>query len=865
MSLLKTGTVMEQITDALSILTVNVKLYNSRGLTDANKAAEDFYCGLLNIVLDAQLENMNLLKMDFPAIDLADRTNRICVQVTSTNDREKVEKTLTKFFAAKLEDTPLTALFDRLILLIIGEPKQYRTGLPSQPGFAFNMDEDIWGTSKLLSEIERLNHRRRQQVLNYLEENLKWRAAAPFVLELPVPEFRTPTGFLGREEELAQIRSAREKPVILRGLGGVGKTALAIQYSKEWPGKVFFLRFADSFCHTLADGVGRFLPDGERRGLEEDAVADKALALLAQGGPDSLLILDNAEKEGSRWSDLTRDPYYEKLRHLPLRLLMTTRMYDSGGISIASLPREQLYRIFRGHGLDLPQKKMDDLIDSVDGHTMTVDLIARTLREGGGLVSTDDILTAMRNSTLAQSDFDEVETDHERQQRQIYGHLRELFSLSGVTEEGRTALACATLLPADGMEGRWFLNALGSGPCRAIKALSKRGWVDSTNNRFTIHPVIRLVCREELKPTDETCGPFLRGLDDQYDPKEAYDKEKYRQLAETFTLASTHLEDRKGDWALWAGLFWDKLGEAKAALDCNQKVVQKLEKFMPDSPNLATAHNNLGSTYDALGDYEKALEHKLKAVTIFKEVLHGDPLLLATYYNNVGLTYGDRGKPETALEYHLKALEIFEKVLPGNHPTLATSYNNMGLACGHRGDYGAALKYQMKALTICEAVLPENHPDLAGSYNNVGMTYGNLGKHEEALKYKMKALEICEKVLPGNHPHLAASYNNVGATYGELGKQKEKLKYLLKALNIFEKALPGNHPDLADSCGNIAITYAEADDFDRALVYIHRAVQIADRPGQPHPRLAAFRQTAERMELMKMTRSMGMNLPNPFK
>ena len=823
MSLLKTGTVMEQITDALSILTVNVKLYNSRGLTDANKAAEDFYCGLLNIVLDAQLENMNLLKMDFPAIDLADRTNRICVQVTSTNDREKVEKTLTKFFAAKLEDTPLTALFDRLILLIIGEPKQYRTGLPSQPGFAFNMDEDIWGTSKLLSEIERLNHRRRQQVLNYLEENLKWRAAAPFVLELPVPEFRTPTGFLGREEELAQIRSAREKPVILRGLGGVGKTALAIQYSKEWPGKVFFLRFADSFCHTLADGVGRFLPDGERRGLEEDAVADKALALLAQGGPDSLLILDNAEKEGSRWSDLTRDPYYEKLRHLPLRLLMTTRMYDSGGISIASLPREQLYRIFRGHGLDLPQKKMDDLIDSVDGHTMTVDLIARTLREGGGLVSTDDILTAMRNSTLAQSDFDEVETDHERQQRQIYGHLRELFSLSGVTEEGRTALACATLLPADGMEGRWFLNALGSGPCRAIKALSKRGWVDSTNNRFTIHPVIRLVCREELKPTDETCGPFLRGLDDQYDPKEAYDKEKYRQLAETFTLASTHLEDRKGDWALRAGHFWSELGEAKAALDCNQKMVQKLEASMPDSTNLAIAYNNLGNTYGNLGDHEKELE------------------------------------------YQLKDLAILKKVLPENHPMLAISYNNVGTAYGNFAKHERALEYKLKALAIFEKVLPRNHPNLAASYNNVGTTYGKFGNHEKALEYKLKALAIRMAVLSGNHLSLATSYNNVGYTYGDLGDHEKELEYQLKALAIMERALPLDHPSLVVLCGNIAMTYARLDDYDRALSYIRRAVQIADRPGQPHPNLAAYRQAAELMEQIQTARSKGLDTPNPFK
>ena len=59
----------------LSIWKTNIGLDNDRGLTDINSDAEDFCCGLLNIVLGAQLQNMNLLQMNFPAIDLADRTS----------------------------------------------------------------------------------------------------------------------------------------------------------------------------------------------------------------------------------------------------------------------------------------------------------------------------------------------------------------------------------------------------------------------------------------------------------------------------------------------------------------------------------------------------------------------------------------------------------------------------------------------------------------------------------------------------------------------------------------------------------------------------------------------------------------------
>ena len=71
--IIRSAELMDKIQDWLTILQTRIKISNALGQTDVNKAAEDFYCGLLNIVLGGyHLKNLNLLQMDFPAIDLGD-------------------------------------------------------------------------------------------------------------------------------------------------------------------------------------------------------------------------------------------------------------------------------------------------------------------------------------------------------------------------------------------------------------------------------------------------------------------------------------------------------------------------------------------------------------------------------------------------------------------------------------------------------------------------------------------------------------------------------------------------------------------------------------------------------------------------
>lgn len=769
-----------------------VKLDNQRGLTDINKAAENFYRGLLNIILDAELINMNLMKMDFPAVDLAERNGGLCVQVTSSEGRDKINHTLEEFFGNDLQKT-----YQRLIVVIIGtKPKYNKTPFPTEDGFVLDRDSDIWDTAGLLQQIEGLDGDRLKRVDEYLTWELG-EIREP-VLHLPVPERRNPVGFLGRKTELAWIGDELKKgtkPVVIAGLGGVGKTALAVEFRKGWRGQVYFARFDTSFTRTLADSVGMAIPPQERRGLNEEQTAELALSYLRRCEKGDLLIVDNAEVAGKSWAELTRDPFYEKLRRLPMAVLMTTRHRDTGGRWLGSLEREELREIFRKHcGNKVKVKEMDALIDIVGSHTMTVDMIARTIRESWGKVKAADILIEMKNSTLSERKYDEIENDHDPEQRQIYAHLKALFDLSDISEDGRQALRCATLLPAAGMEDELFISALTDGAQRKIKMLEKQGWVELEDGVVTIHPVVRLVCRTELKPTDENCRAFLHNIGSQYDKKQ-YNACTFRQMAEMFENVANTMEDQIGFGALDAGYLWFELADMQKALEYSRRAAEKLAKYLPGSKFLATAYNNIGAAYNGIGNYDNALSFGLKAKEIRERVLSAEHPDLAITLGNIGTAYSELGEYEKALGFSLKALAIQEKILPSNHPNLVTAHNNVGAAYRDCGDYEKALEHAWKALEICEKDFPEDYPGVALCYSSIGSVYRAQGNNEETLKYVLKALNKRLGCLPANHPDIAISYNNVAQTYYLLGRIDEAATHMRRAADILNRStLPEHHP-----------------------------------------------------------------------
>ncbi len=95
-----------------------------------------------------------------------------------------------------------------------------------------------------------------------------------------------------------------------------------------------------------------------------------------------------------------------------------------------------------------------------------------------------------------------------------------------------------------------------------------------------------------------------------------------------------------------------------------------------DLHGLASVNNNLGVTYDRIGDYDKALTHYFKVQEILNAAPHPNKTVLPAIYNNIANIYQTQGDAASALKYYEKGLSLAlkEPLLP----VRGQLYNNLG-------------------------------------------------------------------------------------------------------------------------------------------------------------------------------------------
>jgi hypothetical protein len=84
------------IEDKLGILAYRINLKGRLNILDLHIHSENFYAHLLNQLFGWTLENLNPFKQNVESIDLIDKKNKLIVQVSATNTKQKIEAALQK-------------------------------------------------------------------------------------------------------------------------------------------------------------------------------------------------------------------------------------------------------------------------------------------------------------------------------------------------------------------------------------------------------------------------------------------------------------------------------------------------------------------------------------------------------------------------------------------------------------------------------------------------------------------------------------------------------------------------------------------------------------------------------------------------
>jgi tetratricopeptide (TPR) repeat protein len=148
---------------------------------------------------------------------------------------------------------------------------------------------------------------------------------------------------------------------------------------------------------------------------------------------------------------------------------------------------------------------------------------------------------------------------------------------------------------------------------------------------------------------------------------------------------------------------------------------------------------------------ERLLPHILVCVTWMEpipEITVGAARLL----NQAGRYLRERGRYQAAEPLYQRALAIREQHLGPEHPDTATSLHNLAALYQSQGKDEQAEPLLKRALAICEQHLGPEHPDTATCLNNLAHLYGSQGKDEQAEPLLKRALAICEQHLGPEHP-----------------------------------------------------------------------------------------------------------------
>jgi tetratricopeptide (TPR) repeat protein/transcriptional regulator with XRE-family HTH domain len=691
--------------------------------------------------------------------------------------------------------------------------------------------------------------------------------------------------FTDREEVLTQLHNrltasgtaALTQTQAISGLGGIGKTQIAVEYAfrhRELYHMVLWVRAAsrDALISDFVTLASLLHLHGQDEQDQNKVVGVVKRWLASRGG--WLLILDNADD-----LDLVVDflPTGDKGH-----ILLTTRAQATGGIapSIAVEKMEQnegirllLCRaklLAPGNPIDLVSEQertqAQGIVKAMDGLPLAIDQAGAYIEETGcGLANYLELYRTHRQDLLLRRGT--LSSEHPES-------VASTWALSFLQVE-QSNLAAADLLRLCGFldpdaipeeiltEGASLLGSIlgpvASDPLQlnaAIQVLRRYSLIKRNIEAklLSVHRLVQAVLKD--------------GMDDQLQ----------RQWAERAIRVVSHIFPISAEYANWslcqryivhaqtcatlieqwnvvfveaaqllnrAGyylFYWARYTEAESLLQLALVVEEKT--LGPDHVDVAQTLNYLGELYTEWGMYFQAELLLQRARAIQEQALGPDHVDVAQTLNNLAQLFWILSRYRQTEELLERILDIRERALGPDHLEVSQSLNNLAVLYNDQGKYEQAEPLYRRALAIREHALEANDPRLAMSFHNLGTLYRDQGKYPQAETLCRRAFAIREQVLGPEHPLVANSFNALALIYYQQGWYSQSEPLFQRALAIQEKMLAPESLETAKSCYFLARLYQIQARYKEGKLLYQRALAIREKVlGPEHPETVKIRES----------------------
>lgn len=282
-----------------------------------------------------------------------------------------------------------------------------------------------------------------------------------------------------------------------------------------------------------------------------------------------------------------------------------------------------------------------------------------------------------------------------------------------------------------------------------------------------------------------------------------------------------------------------RMQEARAAAQQLEQFLGGYESRHSKDRSIIVPLYNLGSFYEKVGEYAKAVVFYQRGLAASESHLGPGDKLTAQYLSSLGTMYMYLVEYDKAEPLLKRALEVRERVFGPEKPETARSVNNLATLYMSREEYAKAEPLLKRAIDISEKLFGPEHPETATSVHNLGLLYFIQNDYSKAEPLLTRNRAIVEKAYGQNHPKMALALVSLGELNFRLLNLDLAETQLRRSLAIGEATLGPHHPDTTQAMEKLAYLLMRREDFAQAEALLKRSLAIKEKTyGPDSPQLA---------------------------
>jgi tetratricopeptide (TPR) repeat protein len=280
-----------------------------------------------------------------------------------------------------------------------------------------------------------------------------------------------------------------------------------------------------------------------------------------------------------------------------------------------------------------------------------------------------------------------------------------------------------------------------------------------------------------------------------------------------------------------------ELGKYPEAYEANRDTLERSTRVLGERNRLTLAmRNSFGADLRAHGDFAGARKLDEESLGLHEEVFGRDEPQTLRVMNNLALDYGLNSDYETAREQHERTLRLQSQHETGVSPTeILSSWNGLARALRLCGNYTAARDVGADAYDFGRDRLGADHYWTLRTATDLSIALRRIATtYEDALELAAETHSRCEALRAGNPDTLAAAISLTNIQR-TMGRTNEALGLAKKTVESYPDVYGPDHPYSHGCSGNLALMLRVTENAAEARALNEKALAGLDaRLGRDH-------------------------------